>query len=429
MSEKTNSNKKPWLVSFMVFLSVLGPGLITGSVDNDAGGISAYSVAGAHYGYLLLWTLIPCFIALLVVQEMNARMGIVTQKGLADLIRENFGVKVTFFIFLGLLVADIGNTATEFAGIAGSLQVFNLSKYVSVPIAVILVWLLVVKGTYKSVEKIFLVFSVFLLSYVFSALLARPDWHQIGTSLINPIPSFNGAHGEGIDAAWISTVIGLIGTTIAPWMQFYMQSSVIEKGIKISEYKYELMDVILGCSVTVVVAFFIIVACAATLNKQGITIYEAKDAAMALKPLAGDLASSIFAFGLLVASVFSATILPLATAFYICEAFGFEAGIGKTMKEAPEFYGLFTAIIIIGAIIILIPGSPLLQISLGSQVINGMLLPVVLICMMLMVNKKDLMGEYTNNKFKNWVGWVTIVILIALTTVLLFQAIIKILGF
>ncbi|MCB2309696.1 Nramp family divalent metal transporter [Clostridium tagluense] len=429
MSEKTNSNKKPWLVSFMVFLSVLGPGLITGSVDNDAGGISAYSVAGAHYGYLLLWTLIPCFIALLVVQEMNARMGIVTQKGLADLIRENFGVKVTFFIFLGLLVADIGNTATEFAGIAGSLQVFNLSKYVSVPIAVILVWLLVVKGTYKSVEKIFLVFSVFLLSYVFSALLARPDWHQIGTSLINPIPSFNGAHGEGIDAAWISTVIGLIGTTIAPWMQFYMQSSVIEKGIKISEYKYELMDVILGCSVTVVVAFFIIVACAATLNKQGITIYEAKDAAMALKPLAGDLASSIFAFGLLVASVFSATILPLATAFYICEAFGFEAGIGKTMKEAPEFYGLFTAIIIIGAIIILIPGAPLLQISLGSQVINGMLLPVVLICMMLMVNKKDLMGEYTNNKFKNWVGWVTIVILIALTTVLLFQAIIKILGF
>src|SRR5665647_625038 len=352
MSEKTNSNKKPWVVGLMVFFSVLGPGLITGSVDNDAGGISAYSVAGAHYGYLLLWTLIPCFIALLVVQEMNARMGIVTQKGLADLIRENFGVKITFFIFLGLLVADIGNTATEFAGIAGSLQVFNLSKYITVPIAVILVWVLVVKGTYKSVEKIFLVFSVFLLSYVFSALLAHPDWHQIGTSLINPIPSFSGDNGEGIDAAWISTVIGLIGTTIAPWMQFYMQSSVIEKGIKISEYKYEVMDVILGCTVTVVVAFFIIVACAATLNKQGITINEAKDAAMALKPLAGDLASSIFAFGLLVASVFSATILPLATAFYICEAFGFEAGIDKTMKDAPEFYGLFTAIIIIGAAII-----------------------------------------------------------------------------
>jgi len=429
MSEKTKSNKKPWIVGFMVFLSVLGPGLITGSVDNDAGGISAYSVAGAHYGYLLLWTLIPCFIALLVVQEMNARMGIVTQKGLADLIRENFGVKITFFIFLGLLVADIGNTATEFAGIAGSLQVFNLSKYITVPIAVVLVWLLVVKGTYKSVEKVFLVFSVFLLSYVFSALLAHPDWRQIGNSLINPIPSFNGAHGEGIDAAWISTVIGLIGTTIAPWMQFYMQSSVIEKGIKISEYKYELMDVILGCTVTVVVAFFIIVACAATLNKQGITINEAKDAAVALKPLAGNLASAIFAFGLLVASIFSATILPLATAFYICEAFGFEAGVDKTMRDAPEFYGLFTAIIIIGATIILIPGAPLLQISLGSQVINGMLLPVVLICMMLMVNKKDLMGEYVNNKFKNWVGWTTIVILIALTMLLLFQSLIQILGF
>ena len=429
MREEISSNKKPWMVGLMLFLSVLGPGLITGSVDNDAGGISAYSVAGAHYGYLLLWTLIPCFIALLVVQEMNARMGIVTQKGLADLIRENFGVKITFFIFLGLLVADIGNTATEFAGIAGSLQVFNLSKYVTVPIAAFLVWLLVVKGTYKSVEKIFLVFSVFLLSYVFSALLARPDWRQIGTSLINPIPSFQGAHGEGIDATWISTVIGLIGTTIAPWMQFYMQSSVIEKGIKISEYKYELMDVILGCTVTVVVAFFIIVACAATLNKQGITIYEAKDAAMALRPLAGDLASSIFAFGLLIASVFSATILPLATAFYICEAFGFEAGIDKTMKEAKQFYGLFTAIIITGSAIILIPGAPLLHISLGSQVINGMLLPVVLICMMLMVNKKDLMGEYTNNNFKNWVGWITIVILIALTIVLLFQAIMQLLGF
>ena len=429
MREKTNSKKKPWLVGFMVFLSVLGPGLITGSVDNDAGGISAYSVAGAHYGYLLLWTLIPCFIALLVVQEMNARMGIVTQKGLADLIRENFGVKITFFIFLGLLVADIGNTATEFAGVAGSLQVFNLSKYITVPISVILVWLLVVKGTYKSVEKIFLVFSVVLLSYIFSAILAHPDWNQIGTSLINPIPSFKGAHGEGIDAAWISTVIGLIGTTIAPWMQFYMQSSVIEKGIKISEYKYELMDVILGCIVTVVVAFFIIVACAATLNKQGITINEAKDAAVALKPLAGNLASAIFAFGLLVASVFSATILPLATAFYICEAFGFEAGVDKTMKDAPEFYGLFTAIIIIGAAIILIPGAPLLQISLGSQVLNGMLLPVVLICMMLMVNQKDLMGEYINSKFKNWVGWITIVILIVLTIVLLLEALIQTLGF
>jgi len=416
---KAKKSKAPWFVGLMMFLTVLGPGLITGSVDNDAGGITAYSVAGATYGYKLLWTLIPCFIALLVVQEMNARMGIVTQKGLADLIRENFGVRVTFFIFIGLLVADIGNTATEFAGVAGSLQVFDLSKYISVPFAAIAVWILVAKGTYRSVEKIFLVFSLFLLSYVFSALLAHPDWQQIGTSIIRP-------DFAGINENWISTVIGLIGTTIAPWMQFYMQSSVIEKGLKISEYKYVLMDVILGCTVTVVVAFFIIVACAATLNKNGIQINEAKDAALALRPLAGVFASSIFAFGLLIASLFSATILPLATAFYICEAFGFEAGINYKLKEAPEFYGLFTAIIATGAIIILIPGAPLVQISLGSQVINGMLLPVVLICMMLMVNKKELMGKYVNTKFKNWVGWTTIVTVLTLTSFLTILPLIKI---
>lgn len=420
MSEnlKAKRNKTPWVVGLMMFLSVLGPGLITGSVDNDAGGITAYSVAGATYGYKLLWTLIPCFIALLVVQEMNARMGIVTQKGLADLIRENFGVRVTFFIFLGLIVADIGNTATEFAGVAGSLQVFSLSKYITVPCAAIAVWVLVVKGTYRSVEKIFLVFSLFLLSYVFSAVLAHPDWSQIGTAIIRP-------DFKGIDEGWISTVIGLIGTTIAPWMQFYMQSSVIEKGIKITEYKYELIDVVLGCTVTVVVAFFIIVACAATLNKNGIKINEAKDAAIALGPLAGNFASSIFAFGLLVASLFSATILPLATAFYICEAFGFEAGINNKLKEAPEFYGLFTGIIVIGALIILIPGAPLVQISLGSQVINGMLLPVVLVCMMLMVNKKDLMGEYVNTKLKNLIGWITITTLVVLTAIMILLPVVE----
>ena len=417
MFTKNNSRIKSGLAAAAVFLSVLGPGLITGSVDNDAGGITAYSVAGATYGYKLLWTLIPAFVVLLVVQEMNARMGIVTGKGLADLIRENFGVRITFFIFLGLIVADIGNTATEFAGIAGSLQVFSVSKYISVPIGAILVWLLVVKGTYKSSEKIFLIFSVFLLSYVASALLAHPDWHQIGSSIIHPTMEAN--------SDYIGTVIGLVGTTIAPWMQFYMQSSVIEKGIKISEYKFAVMDVVLGCIVTVVVAFFIIVACAATLNVNGVHINEAKDAAIALKPFAGQFASELFAFGLLVASIFSATILPLATAFYICEAFGFEAGIDKKMNEAPEFYTLFTFIVVIGAIIILIPGAPLIQISLGSQIINGILLPVVLVCMMLMVNQKDLMGKHTNGKLGNGIGWVTIIILIGLTFILLYDAIIQ----
>ena len=404
------SKNKSLMTKIMLFLSIVGPGIITGSVDNDAGGITAYSTAGATYGYKLLWTLIPCFIVLLVVQEMNARMGIVTKKGLADLIRENFGVKVTFFIFLGLIIADIGNTATEFAGVAGSMQVFNISKYISVPIAAILVWIMVVKGTYKSSEKMFLIFSVFLLSYIISALCAHPDWNQIGQSIIKPSMDMN--------VSSISMVIGLVGTTIAPWMQFYMQSSVIEKDIKIEQYKYEVCDVLVGCIITVVVAFFIIVACAATLHQKGITINEAKDAAVALKPLAGNLASGIFAFGLLIASIFSATILPLATAFYICEAFGFEAGIDKKMKDAPEFYTLFTAIIIIGVIIILFPGAPLIQISNGTQVINGILLPVVLICMMLMVNNKDIMGEYVSKGIGNIIGWVTIVVLIVLTIML-----------
>ena len=411
-----NAKRKTWIANILIFLSVLGPGIITGSVDNDAGGITAYSVAGATYGYKLLWSLIPCFIVLLVVQEMNARMGIITGKGLADLIRENFGVKVTFFIFIGLIIADIGNTATEFAGIAGSMQVFDVSKYISVPLAAIAVWILVVKGTYKTTEKLFLVFSLFLLSYIASAFLAKPDWHEIGSAIIHPTIETN--------FDYIGTVIGIIGTTIAPWMQFYMQSAVIEKGLKVEDFKYEIWDVVVGSVITVVVAFFIIVACGATLNKSGIQIEEAKDAALALKPLAGAFASQIFAFGLFIASIFSATILPLATAFYICEAFGFEAGINKTLKEAPEFFTLFTIIIIVGIAIILIPGAPLIQITLGSQVINGMLLPVVLICMMLIVNNKEIMGEYVNNKIKNAVGWITIVVLIILTAILTFEPLI-----
>lgn len=398
----------------LVFLSLLGPGIITGSVDNDAGGITTYSVAGATYGYDLLWTLFPSFIALLVVQEMNARMGIVTGKGLADLIRENFGVKVTFFIFLGLLVADIGNTATEFAGVAGSMEIFGVSKYLVVPLSAIGVWFLVVKGNYKTSEKIFLMFSFALLSYIVSGLLAKPHWSEIGAAIIQPKISFN--------ASYLSIVIGMIGTTIAPWMQFYMQSAVIEKGIKIEEYKYALADIIVGCIATIVVAFFIIISCASTLHENHIVINEAKDAAMSLKPFAGAFASQLFAFGLFVASIFSATILPLATAFYICEAFGFDAGIDKDIKDAPEFYTLFTAIIAISAVIILIPNAPLISITVWSQVINGLLLPVVLVSMIIMVNKKELMGKYVNNKFQNFIGWATVIILTILTAILLISS-------
>jgi Mn2+/Fe2+ NRAMP family transporter len=404
---------RPAFRNMLIFLSVIGPGIITGSVDNDAGGITTYSVAGANYGYRLLWTLLPSFIALLTVQEMNARMGIVTGKGLADLIRENFGVRITFYIFAFLLVADIGNTATEFAGVAGSLMVFNVDKNISVPLAAIAVWILVVKGDYKISEKVFLLFSVFLLSYIVSAILAKPDWGEIGKAMLKPEIQ--------MDNAYILTMLGLVGTTVAPWMQFYMQSSVIEKGIKIADYKYTIWDVVVGCIVTVVVAFFIIVSCAATLHVNGVTINEAKDAALSLKPFAGALAGEVFAFGLFVASVFSAAILPLAASFYICEAFGFEAGINKKFSKAPQFYSLFTFIILIAVGIILIPNAPLIAITLWTQVLNAILLPVVLICMMIIINKEEIMGEYVNKRYQNIIGWATSGILITLSAILIFS--------
>jgi len=395
-----------------VFFAILGPGIITGSVDNDAGGITTYSVAGAMYGYGLIWTLIPSFIVLVVIQEMNARMGIVTGKGLSDLIRENAGLKITFFIFIGLLLSNIGNTTTEFAGVAGSMEIFGVSKYVSVPVTAILVWLLVVKGTYKIAERIFLIFSISLLTYVVSALMSRPDWSAIGSSVIHP-------HIEKSTQS-LAMVIALVGTTIAPWMQFYMQSSVIEKGLKMQNYKYTMIDIAVGCVATIVVAFFIMVACGSTLHPNNIQINAAKDAAMALHPLAGQLASQVFAFGLFIASVFSATILPLATAFYISEAFGFEAGLDKTWDEAKEFYILYTGILIISAIIILIPGAPLIPISIWSQVLNGILLPVVLVSMILLINNRKIMGTYVNNRFQNFIGWSAVVVLVGLSLALLF---------
>ncbi len=394
-----------------IFFAILGPGIITGSVDNDAGGITTYSVAGAMYGYGLIWTLIPSFIVLLVIQEMNARMGIVTGKGLSDLIRENAGLKITFFIFIGLLFSNIGNTTTEFAGVAGSMEIFGVSKYISVPVVAVMVWFLVVKGTYKIAERIFLIFSVSLFTYVVSALMSKPHWEEIGSAIIRPQLEMN--------TQSLAMVIALVGTTIAPWMQFYMQSSVIEKGLKMKNYKYTIIDITIGCVATVIVAFFIMVACGSTLHPNGIQINVAKDAALALKPLAGGLASQVFAFGLFVASVFSATILPLATAFYVSEAFGFEAGIDKKWDEAKEFYTLYTGILIISALIILIPNAPLIQISIWSQVLNGILLPVVLVCMILLINNKKIMGTYVNKPIQNIIGWSAVIILTGLSLTLI----------
>ncbi len=412
------AKKNSFWKNVLIFLAILGPGIITGSVDNDVGGITTYSDAGARYGFNLIWILIPAFVILFIVQEMNARMGIVTGKGLADLIRERAGVKVTFFIFIGLLFTDIMNTTTEFAGVAGSMNIFGVSKYIAVPLVALAVWLLVVKGTYKFAEKIFLIFSVALLSYVVSAVMGNPNWGEVGTAIIKPNLS-------GADFDYFSVVIGIIGTTIAPWMLFYMQAAVIEKGLKLKDYKFTLLDILVGCLATVVVAFFIIVACASTLHKQGIVINSARDAAAALKPLAGALASQVFAFGLFVASVFSATILPVAASFYVCEAFGFEAGIDKKWKEAPQFYWLYTAIVVIGAGIILLPDVPLIGISLWSQRLNGIMLPIVLIYMMLIVNDREEMGAHINKKAGNIIGWTTILILIGLSLVLLATSIFR----
>ena len=411
MFKKFNKNTgRNLLRNIAIFFAILGPGFITGSVDNDAGGITTYSLAGAIYGYKLIWTLIPSFIVLIVIQEMNARMGIVTGKGLSDLIRENAGLKLTFYIFVCLLVANIANTTTEFAGVAGSMEVLGVSKYISVPIAGVLVWLLVVKGNYKIAERIFIVLSLALFSYIVSALMSKPDWSQVGNSILHPQIEFK--------TDYLAMIIGIVGTTIAPWMQFYMQSSVIEKGLKKENFRFVHADIVIGCIATVVVAFFIIVSCAATLNVHNVQINEAKDAADALAPLAGNLASVVFAFGLFVASIFSATILPLATAFYVCEAFGFEAGIDKKWKEAPEFYTLYTGIIVIAIIIVFIPDIPLVSVIYLSQVLNGLLLPVVLIAMMLLVNNKKIMGEYTNTLTKNVIGWSAVILMIALTILL-----------
>jgi len=408
---RTKFSRTGFFKNLAIFFALLGPGIITGSVDNDAGGITTYSVAGAMYGYGMIWTLIPSLVVLLVIQEMNARMGIVTGKGLSDLIRENAGVKVTFFIFIGLLISNIGNTTTEFAGVAGSMEIFGVSKYISVPIAAILVWFLVVKGTYKIAERIFLIFSASLLTYVISALMAKPEWGAIGSAIIRPGIEFN--------TQSLTVIIALVGTTIAPWMQFYMQASVIEKGLKMKNYKYTVIDIVVGCIITVVVAFFIMVACGSTLYPNGIEISEAKDAALSLEPLAGRLASHVFAFGLFVASVFSATILPLATSFYVCEAFGFEAGIDKSWDEAKEFYILYTGILVISSIIILIPNAPLIDISIWSQVLNGILLPVVLVSMILLINNKKIMGNYTNKAVQNIIGWGAVGILVVLSAALL----------
>lgn len=400
-----------WKTRILLFFAVVGPGFITANVDNDAGGILTYSQAGAQFGHFLLWTLIPTTLALIVVQEMCARMGAVTGKGLSDLIREEFGLRITFLMMLGILIVNFGNVVTEFIGIATSLELFGLPRIYTVPICALIVWVIVVYGQYKSVEKVFLVASFVYITYIFAGFKAHPMWKDATIATFVP-PSLHSFR----DQAYLYMVIGVVGTTIAPWMQFYLQASIVEKGVTRRQYKASMLDVISGCIFTDVVAWFIIVACAATLWIHGYrNITYAADAAAALKPLAGQYAYILFAVGLFNASLFAASILPLSTAYTVCEGLGFESGVGQKFGEAPFFYWLYTGLIVAGGAVVLIPGLPLVKIAVLSQVVNGVVLPFVLIFMLLLINKKDLMGEYVNSRLFNVVAWATTVIMIGLT--------------
>ena len=402
---------RSWRFRILLFFAVVGPGFITANVDNDANGILTYSQTGAQFGYMLLWTMIPTTIALIVVQEMCARMGAVTGKGLSDLIREEFGLRITFLMMLGILITNFGNIITEFVGIAGSMGLFGVSKYYSVPICAVIVWLIAVKGQYKSVEKVFLVASFFYITYIFAGVLAKPAWIEAVEATVKP-PQMSAFR----QSSYLYMVIGVVGTTIAPWMQFYLQSSIVEKGVTRRQYKTSQLDVILGCIFTDVVAWFIIVACAATLYLHGSRdIRDAADAAQSLRPLAGDWAYILFALGLFNASLFAASILPLSTAYTVCEGLGLESGVERKFSEAPAFYWLYTALIVAGGAVVLIPGLPLIKIAVFSQVVNGAVLPFVLFFMLLLINKTELMGEFVNKRTFNIIAWATTVIMIGLT--------------
>ena len=401
---------KRFRYQLVVFLSVVGPGLITANVDNDAGGIVTYSAAGAKYGYLPLWTLIPITLLLIVTQEMCSRMGAVTGKGLSDLIREEFGLRTTFFVMAALVIANFTNVVAEFAGIASSLELFHISRYVSVPIAAVAVWLIVVRGRYGTVEKIFLVACSIYVTYIVSGFLVKPDWKEAAIYSVKPILIF--------DQDYVFMLIGMVGTSIAPWMQFYLQAAIVEKGITTKEYLQSRLEVIIGCILTDVVAFFIIVACAGAIYSHGAKdIKDGADAAVALKPF-GQYAYLLFAAGLFNASFFAACILPLSTAYTVCEGLGFESGVDRRFHEAPIFYWLYTLLIVLGAGTVLLPNFDLFSFILFSQVINGALLPFVLIYMILLINRRSLMKEWTNSRLYNAIAWVSVVIMIGLTLTL-----------
>jgi NRAMP (natural resistance-associated macrophage protein)-like metal ion transporter len=417
--ERVRGRARRFALTLPIMLAVLGPGIITGNVDNDAGGITTYSVIGARFGYSMLWMLLLITFTLAMIQEMCARMGVVTGKGLADLIRERFGIRVTMVVMLLLVFTNLANTMGEFAGVAGASSILGLNRFIAIPVVAFSVWLLVVKGSYRAVEKVLLVFCVLFLTYVISAFMAHPNWGNVAKSTV--VPSFQ------MNPEFISLFIATIGTTIAPWMQFYQQSSVAEKAINLKHYHYEVLDTYIGSFLTNFVSFFIVVACASTLFVAGVRVNTAAEAAGALAPLAGKYASILFAVGLINASIMAAGVLPLSTALAVAEAFGWESGVGKSFREAPLFYGLYTALIVLGAgTIMFVPESKLIGIMLFSQAANGVLLPLILVLMLKLVNDKSLMGEYVNSRGKNIAVWAQAIVMIILAATLTVQTVLQI---
>lgn len=398
------------------FLAIMGPGIITASVDQDAGGITTYSLAGAQFGYGLLWSLFFIAIALAIVQEMGSRMGVVSGKGLAELIRERFGVRITFGVMVVLVLANLANTVSEFAGVAASLEIFGWSRYATVPLAALLASWLVVKGTYRLVERIFLGASLFYIVYLVSAFLAGPTWPTVLRQTVRP--NFH------IERDYITMLITLVGTTIAPWMQFYIQASVVDKGVRRQAYGYVKFDVWMGSLVASAVAFFIIVACGATLNTHGVRIETAEQAAMAIEPFAGQYATLLFGLGLLNASLFSAAIVPLSTAYAVCEGLGWDTGIDRSFHEAPGFFSIYLSMVGAGALLILWPRAPLITIMYLSQTLNGILLPAVLVFMLLLVNDQTIMGARVNSPAHNLIAWGTAFLMVMLTLLLLVTSIV-----
>lgn len=415
---KDKKNRRSiWWMKVMFFLSVIGPGIIAANADNDAGGISTYSIVGAHFGLKMLWVLFLITFSLAITQEMGVRIGLVTRQGLGGIIREKFGVKWTLFAMVTMLIANLGTITAEFAGIASSFEIGNISKYWSVPVAALAVWLILYKGSFKTTQKVFLVFSAFYIVYIINGFLVGPNFGEAAIALVTPTLEWS--------APFLLTMIALIGTTITPWGQFFIQSYVVDKGLDIKHYRAEKVEVFLGAFITDIVSFFIIISTAYTLYKHGVNIADAKDAALALKPLAGQFSLILFAFGLFVASMLGAFILPTATAYAICEAFGWDYGFNKKWQEARIFYSIILMGIIIPATLVLIPGLNLIKIMLFSQDVNGILLPIILIFVLKIINDKKIMGEHVNKPIGNVIAWVTVAAIIAATVALVVSSFIS----